>query len=201
MAEHAVTSRVVEYVDIRAPKDEVFKLILNLTRRMQLSPLWGLAKIDFISADYPQPGSHYDVTLVQGDGSHYSTEITENLADRKFSYTLDVARETRVAWLIQDTAEGTRLIYQEEFLVTEGEEDEFSQAVRKVVRDWLKNIKNYTELRNSAVGRFIRWGLDRFFLQLRKDQRQVVATLLFLQISGFISFVMAALALGVAGLF
>ncbi len=199
--ECSVISHVVEYVDIRAPKDEVFDLILNLKRRMQLSPLWGLAKIDFISADYPQPGSHYDVTLVQGDGSHYSTVITENQAGRKFAYSLDVARETRVAWLVQNLADGTRLIYQEDFLVDEGEGDEFSQAVRKVVRDWLKNIKNYTELRNSVLGRIVRWGLDRFFLQLRKDQRQVVATLLFIQITGFVSFVMAALALGVAGLF
>lgn len=196
-----MTSRVVEYVDIRAPKDEVFNLILNLTRRMQLSPLWGLANIDFISAEYPQPGSHYDVTFVQGDGSQYTTVITENQVDRKFAYSLDVARETRVSWLVHDFAGGTRLVYQEDFLTSEGEEEEFSPAVRKVVRDWLKNIKNYLELRNSAFGRAIRWGLDSFFLKLRKDQRQVVATLLFLQITGFISFVMAALALGVAGLF
>ncbi len=201
MTEYPLATRVVEYVDIHAQRDEVFQLILNLTRRMQLSPLWGLAKIDAISADFPNPGSHYDVTLVQGDGSQYSTVITENLPDRKFAYRLNVPRATTVAWLLQEAGGKTRLVYQEDFLITEGEEEEFTQAVRKVVRDWLKNIKNYTELRGSVFGRIIRLGLDGFFLKLRKDQRQVVATLLFLQLTGFLSFVMAALALGIAGLF
>lgn len=195
-----MTVRVVEWVDIKAPRQEVFEIILNLTRRLQLSPLWGLAQIEMLDSRYPDSGSRYRVTLSQGDGSQYDTIITENQAGRKFAYHLTAARGTEVTWLFQDTGEGMRLIYQEDFLADEDEAESFSQSVRQVVRDWLKNIKNYAELRGAAWRRLVRWGLDSFFLKLRKDQRQVVATLIFFQVMGFISFVMAALALGIAGL-
>lgn len=193
-------ARVVEFVDIEAPQDEVFDLVLNLERRLQLSPLWGMANVESISPDYPEAGSSYHVRVEQGDKDEYDTIITDMVPNSKFAYRLTVDRGTEVCWTVQSVAQGTRLIYLEEFDPEGYEVEDFSQAVRDIVRQWLKNIKNYSELREGRLRLALKWVLDRHFLKLRNDQRKTIVTLLFLQAIGFISFVMAAIALGIANL-
>lgn len=73
-------------------------------------------------------------------------------------------------------------------------------SVRKVVREWLANIKRYEELRGTRFRRLLRWLMDRYYLRMRPDQRRTVQVILYLQAVGFISFFMAALAFGVGSL-
>jgi hypothetical protein len=194
------TSKVVEYIDIAAPREEIFDLILNLKRRMQLSPLWGFATILDMSPEFPQEGSSYRVKPNEGEHNEYVTIITEYQPLQKLAYRLTADTQTTVCWTVQEVAQGTRIIYEEEFLIGEEQDKEvFVQSVKKIVSQWLKNIKNYSELRGSRTKRAIRWFLDRYFLKLRKDQRNVIITILFMQFVAMISFVMAAIALGIAG--
>jgi hypothetical protein len=194
------TSKVVEYIDIAAPREEIFELILNLKRRMQLSPLWGFATILDMSPEFPQEGSSYRVKPNEGEHNEYVTIITEYQPLQKLAYRLTADTQTTVCWTVQEVAQGTRIIYEEEFLIGEEQDKEvFVQSVKKIVSQWLKNIKNYSELRGSRTKRAIRWFLDRYFLKLRKDQRNVIITILFMQFVAMISFVMAAIALGIAG--
>jgi hypothetical protein len=194
------TSKVVEYIDIAAPREEIFDLILNLKRRMQLSPLWGFATILDMSPEFPQEGSSYRVKPNEGEHNEYVTIITEYQPLQKLAYRLTADTQTTVCWTVQQVAQGTRIIYEEEFLIGEEQDKEvFVQSVKKIVSQWLKNIKNYSELRGSRTKRAIRWFLDRYFLKLRKDQRNVIITILFMQFVAMISFVMAAIALGIAG--
>jgi hypothetical protein len=194
------TSKVVEYIDIAAPREEIFELILNLKRRMQLSPLWGFATLLDISPEFPQEGSSYRVKPNEGEHNEYVTIITEYQPLQKLAYRLTADTQTTVCWTVQEVAQGTRIIYEEEFLIGEEQDKEvFVQSVKKIVSQWLKNIKNYSELRGSRTKRAIRWFLDRYFLKLRKDQRNVIITILFMQFVAMISFVMAAIALGIAG--
>lgn len=194
-----VSSKVVEYVDIAAPREEIFETILDLKRRMQLSPLWGYASFDEIASDYPQPGSSYHVQPKQGDQAGYTTIITDYQPLQKLAYRLTADTQTSVCWTVQPVAQGTRIIYEEEFAIADDQDpDEFTQSVKKVVTQWLKNIKNYSELRDGRIKKAVRWFLDRFFLNLRTDQRNVILTILFMQLVGMISFVMAAIALGIA---
>jgi hypothetical protein len=194
------TSKVVEYIDIAAPREEIFELILNLKRRMQLSPLWGFATILDMSPEFPQEGSSYRVKPNEGEHNEYVTIITEYQPLQKLAYRLTADTQTSVCWTVQEVAQGTRIIYEEEFLIGEEQDKEvFVQSVKKIVSQWLKNIKNYSELRGSRTKRAIRWFLDRYFLKLRKDQRNVIITILFMQFVAMISFVMAAIALGIAG--
>lgn len=196
------SSKVVEYIDIDAPRDEVFELILNLKRRMQLSPLWGFASFEKMDPEYPEIGSSYQVKPKQEDQIGYTTIITDYQPLQKLAYRLTADTETSVTWTVQPVAQGTRIIYEEEFLIAaDQDKDEFTQSVKKVVSQWLKNIKNYSELREGRIKKAIRWFLDRFFLNLRNDQRSVIITILFMQIVAMISFVMAAIALGVARTF
>lgn len=194
------TIKVVEFIDINAPRAKVCDIIMNLERRLQLSPLWGAAIIENMSPDYPQAGSSYHVRLAKGDQPEYDTVITEYVPGHKFAYGLSVDRQTNVIWSFQDVSQGTRIIYEEEFLVDEAEGTEFSQSVRDVVKHWLSNIKRYAELNDGQLHRLVKFFLDRFYLRLRNDQRRVVQTILFMQAVGFISFVMAAIALGLAAL-
>lgn len=193
-------AKVVEFIDIAAPRQKVFGLVMDLQRRLQLSPLWGIAQIEDMSPDFPAKGSSYKAILKKGDQSEYRTIITDYSPLNFLAYRLTIDRQTLVSWSFQDCAVGTRVIYTEEFLVNDEEEaEDFSQSVREVIQKWLNNIKRYLELGDGWFDRLVRTFLDRFYLKLRNDQRRIVATILFLQVIGMISFIMAAIAVGIAG--
>jgi uncharacterized protein YndB with AHSA1/START domain len=196
-----IQQKVIEFIDVQAPRQEVFSLITHLERRMQLSPLWGVASVEAKNGNYPQVGSTYRVRMTEGGQPPYETVITDYQPDRKLSYCLDVDRQTSVTWTLQDIKSGTRLTYEEEFLVEEENAQEFTQAVRSVVKGWLANIQRYAELRQSRIKRLARWLVDRFYLSLRPDQRRVIVMILFMQITAAIAFIMAALGMGLASLF
>jgi uncharacterized protein YndB with AHSA1/START domain len=193
--------KVSEWVDIQAPREEVFALITDIKRRMQLSPLWGTAKITQQCGDYPAVGSGYMVGLAEGQHPEYETVVTEYQPPSRFAYCLDVDMLTTVAWTVTQTPRGSRLTYTEEFQAPAENSEEFKQKVRKTIRDWLLNIQRYAELRESPGKRLIRWAVDRFYLNQRPDQRSTIVTVVFLQIVGLIAFIMAALSFGIARLF
>ena len=127
-----VSSKVVEYIDINAPRDEVFGLILNLKRRMQLSPLWGFATFEKIAPEYPEVGSSYQVKPKQEEQTGYTTIITDYQPLQKLAYRLTADTQTRVTWTVQPVAQGTRIIYEEEFKIAEDQDkDAFNQSVKK----------------------------------------------------------------------
>lgn len=187
------TVKIVESVEIEAPLPEVFALITTRERRLQLSPLWGTTQIQYLSPDFPQEGSSYHVKLREGE-LEYDTVVTAFIPDQKFAYRLTTHRQINVTWTVQEVARGTRLIYREEFLADEGGGDEdFIQSVRRVVREWLTNIKRYAELDERRLQRLVKWVLDRYLLKLRAEQRRVILMLLALQAATILSFVAIAL--------
>jgi hypothetical protein len=138
--------------------------------------------------------------LVEDDGADYDTIVTAFVPNQKFAYRLTSERQSHTTWTVQDTLKGTRLIYHEEFQVDETGEEEFVQSVRQVVREWLKNIKRYTELRGSWLKRLTRWLIDRFFLRLQVKQRRAILMLLAWEAIGCVSFLMVGLGFAVAKL-
>lgn len=194
-------AKVTEFVDIQAPRQEVYEILIDLKRRVQLSPLWGVLQVDHISESYPQEGSHFRISLRnKPETSAYQTIITCLNPLRKIAYRLDVNRQTEVTWILQDTQTGTRVIYEEQFEYDDSDGEDFTGQVRNVVTSWLKNIKNYAELREGRLKKAVKWILDKYFLKLRKEQRNVILILLFMQFTSIITFIMAAVALGVGGL-
>lgn len=194
-------AKVIEYVDIQAPRQEVYSILVDLKRRVQLSPLWGVLQIDHISESYPQEGSEFQMSLRNNpETPPYRTVVTSVNPLRKLAYRLDVRRKSEVTWTLQDTQTGTRVIYEEQFEVDENEGEEFTGQVRNVVASWLKNIKHYAELREGRLNKLIKWFLDKYFLNLRKEQRNVIMILLVIQLTSTVTFIMAAIALGVGGL-
>jgi hypothetical protein len=251
--------RVTCLIDIKAPCQEVFNTVVNLERRMQLSPLWGLSRLLEVAPNFPEPGSSYRVGVLtdQPFGLAHGTLNAQqsalaglsqalflrlghidtgesNLAEtnlppqaveeveqqaeevapveheyfigeyeppHKLSYYLDEDCETVVTWSFQSIPFGTRINYEEIFCDENVGDENFISTVQYVIREWLANIKRYSELNNGRGRKALRWFLDRFYLKLRPDQRRVVLMLLYLQAIGLGTFLIAAIGWGIVSLF
>lgn len=192
------TVRITEWVDIRAPRPEIFDLIVNIKRRMQLSPLWGITNIENPTSDYPNEGSSYNVEILGKEGSRFETVITKFMPAKKLAYQSRYENNANVTWHLQDIQQGTRIIYTEEFLAEEADSEELRQSVRKIVKEWLSNLRRYSELRGNWTKRLARKLVDRFYIEQTPPQRKTIITVLVMQSIGALTFIMAALALGVA---
>jgi hypothetical protein len=250
--------RVTCLIDIQAPCQEVFDTVVDLERRMQLSPLWGLNRVLEVAPNFPEPGSSYRVQLMSGqafelpqetsnerqhaleglsqalflqlgntgngEGNQTEVENPEPTIEEedqqevevvlveheyvigeyeppyKLSYYLDDDCETFVTWSFQSIPYGTRINYEEVFCDENVDDENFVSTVQQVVREWLANIKRYSELRYSRGQKVVKWFLDRFYLKLRPEQRRVVLILLYLQAIGLGTFMIAALGWGLVTL-
>jgi hypothetical protein len=56
--------KVTNLIDIKAPCQEVFDTVVNIDKRMQLSPLWGVSRLLEVETNYPEPGSSYRVRVL-----------------------------------------------------------------------------------------------------------------------------------------
>ncbi len=257
--------KVSDWIDIEAPCDEVFNTVINVERRIQLSPIWGLSQLLSVSDDFPQVGSSYRVHVltdapygIAGPSSHAARSALEGFAQvllmkmgqsssstedapvtdaprdksvapaespaeqapetqsvveadqeyfvdeyeppQKFSYHLDADCKTIVTWKFQSIPRGTRLSYEEVFCQENVGGEDFLPTVRHVIHEWLESIKRYSELRGTRGRLFVRKVLDRWFLKLRPDQRRTVLLILLMQGIALITFVLAAVGLGIASL-
>lgn len=66
--------KVTDLIDIEAPCEEVFAIVVDNARRMQLSPLWGSSELIEASPDFPHNGSRYWVRLKTGALIHPGQE-------------------------------------------------------------------------------------------------------------------------------
>ncbi|MEW6405490.1 MAG: hypothetical protein AB1649_27170 [Chloroflexota bacterium] len=76
--------KVSDWIDIEAPCEEVFATVIDVRKRMQLSPIWGLSQLRRISEDFPEPGSSYWVRVltdapygIAGPSSHAARSAFE----------------------------------------------------------------------------------------------------------------------------
>lgn len=250
--------KVSDFIDIEAPCHEVFNALMNVERRMQLSPIWGLSQLLAVSPNFPRPGSSYRVRVltdvpfgIAGESSQAVRSAFEGLAQimalkmgagssaadpqpapvpqaessteealpkesaveteqeyvvseceppHRLSYYLAADCKTIVTWKLQSITHGTRVNYEEVFCDENTGGEDFLPTIRHVVHEWLVNIKRYSELRGTRGRVFLKKLLDRFYLKLRPDQRRTVLLILFVQGLALVTFVVAALGLGIAGL-
>jgi hypothetical protein len=117
----------------------------------------------------------------------------------RLSYALDADCDTIITWKLQSIPRGTRLSYEEVFCQENTGGKDFLPTVRHVIHEWLLNIKRYGELRGTRGKLILKRLLDRFFLKLRPDQRRTVLLILFMQGIAVVTFIFAAVGLGIAG--
>jgi hypothetical protein len=126
--------------------------------------------------------------------------VAEYQPPHKFSYYLDDDCKTVVTWRFQSIPFGTRINYEEVFCDEQMGGEDFIPTVRHVISEWLSNIKRYSELQDGPGRKIIKWFLDRFYLKMRPDQRRVVLIMLFMQVVGISTFMIALIGWGVASL-
>jgi len=56
--------KVTKLIDVKAPCQDVFDTVVDIHKRMQLSPLWGLSHLLEVTSNYPEPGSSYRVQVL-----------------------------------------------------------------------------------------------------------------------------------------
>lgn len=188
--------RVAESVDIAAPLDAVFAIVTHGERRLQLSPFWGSTHICEVSPEFPEPGSCFRTCPTAEGLEPHDARVTAYELGRKFAYALDCGIAQDVVWTVQAAREDTRLRYEESFEVDDAAGEDFIRKVREAIVRWLANIKRYAELHTTPARRLARWSLDRFYLNLPPDQRNVVATILAMGAISSIAGVMSIVAFG-----
>lgn len=210
--------RVEEQIDISAPPGEVFALITDIEKRMQLSPWWGSADIEDVSADYPRRDSSYRLKPRQEDLPAYEVQVVAYQPGEALVLEWDGETTFRQEWRVHRASEGARLSYagdhwyEEDPAEVGGEqEDALEQALSPTLepgekaaqeaREWLTNLKRYVELRPEGIQRWVKWFLDRYLLKLRAEQRRVIFILFAFQLVTFLTFLVAAIGLGIAWLF
>ena len=195
------TIKFIEWVDIQAPRDEVFEILANCDRRLQLSPTYGEIKVEGISDDFPGEGSRYQVMYVEGDEPGYEVIVTTYQPSRRFSYEHTDRQQRRVSWSVQDTAAGTRLSFEGELDVDESDDESVIESERNMVRRWLNNIRRYAELRDGQGKRLARSVLDRTALKWTASQRRVILLLLAFETLMCLTALVAILGFGLVSLF
>lgn len=107
--------KVVEFIDIAAPQQDVFQTVLHQERRTQLSPFWGLSRLVGVTPDFPSPGSQIHFRLDTDPAQDFISSVTAYQPPVRFAYCLNNDRLTTVCWSFQPIASGTRLVYEEQF--------------------------------------------------------------------------------------
>ncbi|MBC8336733.1 MAG: hypothetical protein ISR59_01040 [Anaerolineales bacterium] len=121
--------KITKLIDIEAPCQDVFDTVVDIDRRMQLSPLWGLSQLLDVSPNYPQTGSSYRVRVL--------TDMPFGL-----SYGTLNATQGAISGLIQmlslkstqaDTSHSKELISDDakEIIATSDQEPEFEMPARQ----------------------------------------------------------------------
>lgn len=208
-----------ESIEINAPAEAVFALLVDIERRMQLHPTWGKTAIAQINDTYPQEGSSYELKPATEDRPAYRVQVTQYVPERAFAYLILDDSQASVTWLLEPSGEGVRLTCNQQFTLepdeagVEIQPQEEAQAdalfaepqltreetFKQQSQEWLTNIKRYTELGDSRVQRGMKWVLDRYVLKLRADQRRVIMVLIGLQLIACVTFLVAATGLGLVG--
>ena len=192
---------VAESVDISAPREAVFAIVTHRERRLQLSPMWGTVMVCDASPEYPQVGSCFH-TCPTGEGMQpHDASVTACEPGRKFAYMLCDSLAQDVTWTLHEVRGGTRLRYEEAFEVDDQGGEDFIRKVREAIVKWLTNIKRYAELHTTRTRRLARWAVDRYYLNLRPDQRNVIATIVAMHVISGIAGIMAVIAFGFTRLF
>ena len=214
---------IQEQIEIHAPAEEVFAILADPEKHLQLGPNWGQARLERVSNDYPQSGSSYQLIPVQEGELPYFTFVTDLDWLREIAFRIEDDSQSTVTWKIETQAEAVRLNYQAEFqLDVEPEEahatgEESGDALQSILKrpesfehqvevarreavEWLTSIKRYAELRETRLRLWLRWLMDRFILRLRSDQRRIILALIAMQLITFLTFVAAVVGIGLVSL-
>ncbi len=194
------TLTVSASIDIQAPRDEVWSLVADIEKRMRLSPLWDVVKVEKLTPEPFGLDSAFRIDL-RRDKKNLTrvTRIIELIPGRSLSHQRADDQNSRVTFSVQDCAVGTRLLYQEILASIDAPDvDALVQSAHQAARAWLNELKQYLEWRGTRTLRLWRAFYDRVLLRVPYTQRHLVTYIIGMHIVSAISFIGAALFWGLA---
>ena len=213
---------IQEQVDIQAPIEEVFAILADPEKHLQLGPAWGHARLEQITDDYPQTGSSYLLQPTDADLPARLTRVTELELPRRIAFRIEDDSDYQAVWSLESRPDAVRLSYQADFSLeiddpeTEPGPEEADELVsianqpesferraevaRREAVEWLTSIKRYAELRETRLRLWLRRMMDRYILRLRSDQRRIILALLAMQLITCLTFIAAVVGIGLASL-
>lgn len=212
-----------EEIEIQAPVEEVFAILADPEKHLQLGPAWGQSKLEQVTDDYPQMGGSYVLQPVEAEEPARRTLVTDLDPSRRIAFRIEDGSEYQSVWELEPLPESVRLRYQADFYleITSQESgasspesddelasyleqpetfDRKAEVARREAAEWLTSIKRYAELRETRMRLWLRWLMDRYILRLRSDQRRIILALLAMQLITCLTFIAAVVGIGLASL-
>lgn len=190
----AVINRQAE---IPASAEQVFAVLVDPLRLMQLRSDWGELLPENIAENYPELGSTFWLRSSTKDEPSICVQVLEVLPNQKLVLGLDGGVASRISWELLPAKAGCLLVLDAR-LEANNELDVHKEEQQ--AQAWLDNIKNFSALRRSGWQEALRWVLERHVLKLRAEQRRIIMMLLALQLITFLTFVAALLGIGLVSL-
>lgn len=217
-----------ESIEVKVPPEGVFSLLTSGERLLQLHPDWGKERLEGFSERYPQIGGSFSSVPLKSEEAPYITRVVAYIPHQHFELNSEDVRHTNVEFKLESSENGTLVTCCLEWEIpspsissgesnnslVEGDESSVdseladtdhlgvtvAEEARFLVHEWLTAIKRYAELGDRWLDRLMKWLMDRLLLRLRADQRRIILMLFVFQVITFITFVTAAIGLGLAAL-
>lgn len=117
--------RLVESVEIRAKPEEVFSILANVRKRLELNPNWKVVGVEQVTMGEPKEGTKFRVKLEVGKNIvEYISQWKEYVKNKKIASKTLTGHEVSVTLHLQEIPGGTRLTHEEVFEIPVREEKE-----------------------------------------------------------------------------
>jgi uncharacterized protein YndB with AHSA1/START domain len=154
-------------VDILAPREKVYSLLVDMEKRFRLHPEWEVLRFEELAP------RRYRVRLRKesGEEKEYTFVVTE-LSPRRIAYSSE-GGDLEVELVLEEKARGVRLTHTERFSLPWKASEKTLKAMEEELRIWLQGIKHYCEMQDNIIARTSKFIIDRFLLRLSPAKRRV----------------------------
>lgn len=120
--------RLIESVEIRAPVEKVFCLLVDIRKRLELNSGWKVVGVEQITMGEPGEGAKFRVKLQVGQNIvEYITQWRKYVKNRRIVSKTLTGHEAKVALSVEEIPGGTRLTHEEVFELPALQEEKSSE--------------------------------------------------------------------------
>lgn len=163
-----MVERIKESIEIKSAPEKVFQYLKLVKPRLRLNPAYKLIEFEKLTEGPITKGSRYRVKAIAGDRIiEYESEVVEFIENEKFS-TCDTRGRLKVSLTLKPTKEGTLLVHEEEFTLSE--EMLYPEGQEPEPPLWQKIIKLIIDVETAQIGERQR-RIQELLLNLRQNLR------------------------------
>lgn len=173
--------RIRESVEILAPREKVFSLLLDVEKRMRLNPAWDYVDVRRLTEE-TGVGAKYRIRVKPAERViEYVTEWMEVKRNRRIVYRTIEGPSFSVTQTLKETFRGTGLTQTEDLQVEQQLGEHELRLAKQLLKSWLRSIKGYVELDRNFATRLWKRFYDRFLLKARPQERRIAQLILLIE--------------------